>query len=72
VKTPTSQDLKTARRVLEFYQPKVAALSDKTGQEKPAMWTLGCELWIELLENGPEQEIKEYEQEYDLTHSETV
>lgn len=61
MKNPTLQELKIARKVLEFYQSKVAAFSDKTGQEKPAMWALGCELWIELLETDPDECFQNYE-----------
>ena len=63
---PTKEERAIARKVLKFYLPQAIRLSNHTEQEKPALWSAGCEEWIELLKTDPALEMNGYREEYDL------
>lgn len=58
---PTKEEIETAKRVLEYFQPMADLVSDKTEQSDPTDWCVGAAVWIELLGmEDPEEHMQGY------------
>ncbi len=62
---PTKEEIETAKKVLEYFQPTADKVSEETEQSTPGDWCIGAATWIELLGmDDPEQYMLDYLDDY--------
>jgi len=66
--SPTKEELKTARKVLEFYEKLANKVANVTEQEYPEEVARGLEVWLELLSDDPAKRLEGYLEEYRFGH----
>ena len=70
---PTPEEIKTAIKVLEYFQPTADKVSEQTEQSTPEEWRQGAATWIELLGmDDPELYMQNYLDDYNGNFSENV